>query len=46
MLQALNKMMTRKAGGPSEVSLEFIVACGGVEIQVMAEICLRVLDGF
>ena len=45
MLQALNKMKTGKAPGPSEVSLEVIAACGGVGIQVMAEIS-KVLDGF
>ena len=39
-------MITVKVPGPSEVPLEFIVANGGVEIQVMAEICLGVLDGF
>ena len=38
VLQALNKMKTGKAPGPSEVSLELIAASGGVGIQVMAEI--------
>ena len=46
MLQALNKMKTGKDPGPSEVSLELIVASGGVGIQVMAEICQKVLDRF
>ena len=46
MLQALNEMKTRKAPGPSEVSLELIAASRGVGIQVMAEICQYVLDGF
>ena len=46
MLQALNEMKTRKAHGPSEVSLELIAASGGVAIQVMAEICQKVEDGF
>ena len=32
--------------GPSEVSLELIAASRGVGIQVMAEICHKVLDGF
>ena len=45
MLQALNEMKTGKAPGPSEVSLELIAASGGVEIQVMAEIYQKVLDG-
>ena len=39
-------MKTGKAPGPSEVSLRLIAASGGVGIQVMAEICQRVLDGF
>ena len=30
-------MKTRKAPGPSKVSLDLIVASGGVEIQVMTE---------
>ena len=32
-------MKTRKAPGPSEVSLELIAASEGLGIQVMAEIC-------
>ena len=44
--QALNEMKTGKAPGPLEVSLELIVAMGGAGIQVMAEICQKVLDGF
>ena len=39
-------MKTGKAPGPSDVSLELIGASGGVGIQVMAEICQGVLDGF
>ena len=39
-------MKTGRAPGPSEVSLELIAASGGVGIQVMAEICQNVLDGF
>ena len=46
MLQALNEMKTGKASGPSEVSLELVAASGGVGIQVMAEICRKVLDVF
>ena len=46
VLQALSEMKIEKAPGPSEVSLELIAASGGVWIQVMAEICQRVLDGF
>ena len=44
VLQALNE--NRKSPGPSIVSLELIPASGGVGIQVMAEICQKVLDGF
>ena len=39
-------MKTGKAPGPSEVSLELIAASGVVGIQVVAEICQWVLDGF
>ena len=39
-------MKTGKNPEPSEVSLELIAASGGVGIQVMAEICQKVLDGF
>ena len=46
LLQALNEMKTAKVPGPSDVSLELIVASGGVGIHVMSEICQRVLDGF
>ena len=38
--------MIGKSHGPSEVSLELIVASGGVGIQAMAEICQKVLDRF
>ena len=38
VFQAINEMKTRKAPGPSEVSLELIAANGGVGIQVMADI--------
>ena len=46
VLQALNEMKTGKAHRPSEVSLELIAASWRVVIEVMAEICQRVLDGF
>ena len=39
-------MKTGKVHGPPEVSLELIAASGEVGIQVMAEICQKVLDGF
>ena len=32
-------MKSRKAPGPSEVSLELIAASGGVGIEIMAELC-------
>ena len=46
VLHTLNEMKTGKAPGPSEVSLDLIATSGGVGIQVMAEIYLKVLDGF
>ena len=46
VLQALSEMKTVKAPGPSEVPLEFIAASGGVDIQMMAEICWSVIDGY
>ena len=39
-------MKTGKAPGPLEVSLELIAASVGVGIQVLAEICLKGLNGF
>ena len=39
LLLALNEMKTGKAPGPSEVSLELVVARGGVGIHAMAKIC-------
>ena len=39
-------MKTGNASGPSKVSLELIAASGRVAIQVMAEICQKVEDGF
>ena len=46
MVQALNEMKTGKNSVPSEVSIELISASGVVVIQVMAEICQKVIDGF
>ena len=46
VLQALIEVKTGKAPGPLKVSLDLIVASGRVRIQMMAEICHRVLDGF
>ena len=39
-------MKTGNVPGPSKVSLDLIAASGGVEIQVVAEICQNVLDGY
>ena len=39
-------MKTGRALGSPEASLELIAASGGVGIQVMAEICQKVLNGF
>ena len=39
VLQTLNETKTVKDPGPSGVSLELIAASGGVEIQVIADIC-------
>ena len=46
VLQVLNKVKTGRAPGPSDVLPELIAASGGVGIQVMSEVCQRVLDGF
>ena len=46
VLQALNEMKTGKAHGPSKISLELNFASAGIGIQVMVEICQRILDGF
>ena len=46
VLQALSEIKTEKAPGSSELSLELIAASGGAVIQVMVEICQRVIDGF
>ena len=46
VLQELNDVKTGKAPGPLEVSLELIAASGGVGIQVMTEISMRVIGGF
>ena len=43
VLQTLNEMIAGKAPGPSNVSLELIAASRVVGINVMAEVCWRVL---
>ena len=41
----MQMMKLGKAAGPSEVSTEMVVASGEIGIQVMMELCQRVLDG-
>ena len=45
IVEAIQSMKSRKATGPSEVSLEMIVASCKIGIMVMMELCQRVLDG-
>ena len=45
VVKAIQGMKTGKATGPSEVSVEMIIACGEIGIGVMMELCQRVLDG-
>ena len=41
----MQKMKSGKATGPSEVSVEMIVASGKIKVKVKIELCQRVLDG-
>ena len=41
----MQRMKSGKATGPSEVSVEMIVASGKIGVKVMMELCQRVLDG-
>ena len=45
IVQAMQKMKSGKATCPSEVSVKMIVASGEIGVQVMMELCQRVLDG-
>ena len=45
MVKALGKMKAGKAAEPSEVIVEIIAASGEIEIDVMVELCQKVLDG-
>ena len=45
IVEAIQSMKSRKATGPSEVSVEMIVESGEIEVKVMMELCQRVLDG-
>ena len=42
----LNEINAGNVPGPSDVSLELIAATGEVEIEVMVELCMKVLDDF
>ena len=44
-VEAMQNMKSGKATGPSEVSVEMIVASGEIGVKVMMELCQRVLDG-
>ena len=41
----IQRMKSGKATGPSEVSVEMIVASGEIRVEVMMELCQHVLDG-
>ena len=45
IVEAIQSMKSRKATGPSEVSVEMIIASGEIGVKVMMELCQRVLDG-
>ena len=45
VVEAMQKMKSGKATGPSEVSVEMIVVSGEIGVKVMMELCQRVLDG-
>ena len=40
----MQRMKSGKATGPSEVSLEMILASGEIGVKMMMELCQRVLD--
>ena len=44
IVEAMQKMKSGKATGPSEVSVEMIVGSGEIGVKVMMELCQRVLD--
>ena len=44
IVEAMPNMKSEKATGTSEVSVEMIVASGEIGVQVMMELCQRVLD--
>ena len=45
IVETMDKMKSGKATGPSEVCVEMIVASDEIGVQVMMELCQRVLDG-
>ena len=45
IVEAMQRMESGKATGPSEVSVEMIVASGEIAVKVMMELCWCVLDG-
>ena len=44
IVEAIQRMKSGKATGPSEVSMEMIVESGEIGVKVMIELCQRVLD--
>ena len=45
IVEAIQSVKSGKATGPSEVSVEMIVASGEIGVKVTIELCQRVLDG-
>ena len=45
IVEAMQKMKSGKATGPSEVSVEMVVASDEIGVKVMMKLCQRVLDG-
>ena len=45
IVEAIQRMKSGKATGPSEVSVEMIVASGKIGVKVMMVLCQHVLDG-
>ena len=45
IVEAMQKMKSKKATGPSKVSVEMIVANDKIGIKVMMELCQHILDG-
>ena len=44
MMEAMQRVKSGKATGPSEVSVEMIVASGEIGVKVMMELCQHILD--